>query len=122
MPLRLAVWGLLPALSVIVTVPATAPIAVGLKVTEIKQFFPTATEPPQVFVSAKLALAVMLVINNVALPVLDNEIFFGALVVPTTTPGKISEGGVSTTVCPFRAAVKNKGTSPSRQKMKMCLL
>jgi len=55
-PERLAVCGLLVALSVTVKVPLRVPVAVGVKVTLIVQDAPAATELPQLFVSAKSPL------------------------------------------------------------------
>jgi hypothetical protein len=49
-PVRLTVCGLPVALSETVRVPVKVPVAVGLKVTEIRQFFPAFTVVPQVFV------------------------------------------------------------------------
>jgi hypothetical protein len=83
LPLRATVWGLLAALSVIVTTPVTVPVFVGLKVTEIAQFLPALTLVPQVLVWAKGPVVVMLVMVSVAVPVLLRVTFFTALVVPT---------------------------------------
>src|SRR5437016_3476869 len=55
-PDRLAVCGLLVALSVTAKAPLRAPVAEGVKVTLIVQDAPAATELPQLFVSAKSAL------------------------------------------------------------------
>jgi hypothetical protein len=49
-PLSVIVCGLFVALSVMVTTPVASPATVGLKVTEIVQFFPALTVVPQVFV------------------------------------------------------------------------
>ena len=49
-PVRLMVWGLVGALSGIVTVPVRVPAAVGLKVTPMLQLPPAATELSQVLV------------------------------------------------------------------------
>ena len=51
-PDRVTLCGLLEALSVTTTVPAFVPVAVGVKVTEIVQFAPAATEVPHVLVWA----------------------------------------------------------------------
>jgi hypothetical protein len=48
--------GLLGALSVTVTVPVRAPVAVGVKETLIAQVANAATDVPQLFVSAKSPL------------------------------------------------------------------
>ena len=73
-PVSAAVWGLLGALSVTVSVADLAPEAVGLNVTLIAQLAPAATLLPQVFVCEKSAplapVNVMLVIVNVAVPLL----------------------------------------------------
>ena len=50
-PVRLAVWGLPAALSVMVNVPVRVPVVVGVKVTLIVQFPPPESEVPHVFVS-----------------------------------------------------------------------
>ena len=60
-PVRLMVWVAGLALSVRVTEPVRVPVAVGLKVTLIEQEEDAATLDPQVFVSEKLPLAVVLV-------------------------------------------------------------
>jgi hypothetical protein len=98
-PLSAMVCGLLLALSVTVTVPLSAPVTAGLKVTEIVQLFPAETELRQVFVSANPALAPMLVINRVALPVLDKVTFLVELVDPTTTFPKLKLVAESDAVC-----------------------
>ena len=65
-------------MSVMVTAALRAPLAVGLKVTLIEQWPPTATLPPQVFVCAKSPLLApviaMLVKVKVALPVFERVI------------------------------------------------
>ena len=48
LPVRLTVWGLLPALSVMVRVPVRVPVTVGVKVTLMVQLPPAATDVPQV--------------------------------------------------------------------------
>jgi len=67
-PLRATTCGLLEALSVIETVPVIAPVALGENVTLIVQLAADARLVPQLSVSAKLALAVIPVIFNAALP------------------------------------------------------
>ena len=49
-PVRLAVWGLLPALSFMVSVPRRRPVAVGVKVTLMVQLPRPGTEVAQVLV------------------------------------------------------------------------
>jgi hypothetical protein len=68
-PVRLTVWVAGLALSVMVTAPVRVPAAVGLKVTLRVQLAPAATLEPQVLVSEKSPLAVMLVMLRAALPV-----------------------------------------------------
>jgi hypothetical protein len=73
-PVRVTVWGLPLALSVIVTEAVRFPLAVGVNVTLIVQLPAAATELPQVFVSAKspafVPVIAMLVMLKAALPVL----------------------------------------------------
>ena len=57
-PVRLAVWGLLSALSLTVNVPVRIPDAVGVKVTLIVQLALPARPDPQLSVSAKSPLTV----------------------------------------------------------------
>ena len=52
-PERLTDWGLLAALSVIVTAAFSLEATAGLNVTLIVQLAPAATEPPQVSLSLK---------------------------------------------------------------------
>src|SRR2546427_9096326 len=59
-PVRLAVWGLPLALSVMASTPVRDPVTVGLNVTLTEQFPPAATLVPQLFVWAKSPLAAML--------------------------------------------------------------
>ena len=69
-PVKLTVCGLPAALSVIVSVALTVPLATGVKETEIVQLAPAATLDPQVFVCEKsLLLLLTLVIVRVAVPV-----------------------------------------------------
>jgi hypothetical protein len=98
-PLRAIVCGLSLALSLMVNVPLYAPVAVGLKVTEIVHFAPAETEPLQLLVSAKFALATMLVIDSATLPVLVSVTFLVALVDPNATFPKLTVVGESKTVC-----------------------
>ena len=69
-PDRVTACGLSGALSEMVMAPARGPIAVGVKVTEIVQVAFGAKLVPQVSVSAKSPLALMLVNISIALPVL----------------------------------------------------
>jgi hypothetical protein len=68
-PVRLTVWVVGLALSVMVTAPVRVPVAVGLKVTLIVQLAPAATLEKQLLVWEKLPLTLMLVIVRLALPV-----------------------------------------------------
>ncbi len=67
--------GLSPALSMMVTLPALVPVAVGMKDTEIVQKVLAETPLAQVSFSAKSPLALMLVKVSVALPVLVRTTF-----------------------------------------------
>ena len=69
-PDRVTACGLPGALSEMVIAPARAPVAVGVKVTEIVQEELAGTPLAQVSVSAKSPLALMLVKVSAALPVL----------------------------------------------------
>jgi len=88
-PVKLMVWGLSLALSVIVTLPVRVPMAVGVKVTAMVQLRPIRTELPQVLVSLKSPLAAILVILRVAVPVLVRVTFWPALVVCRTWAAKV---------------------------------
>jgi hypothetical protein len=83
-PVRLTIWGLPLAVSVIVTLPVKVPVVVGVNVTLIVQAAPAATEEPQVLVSPKFVLAVIEVMEIAAVPVLLRVTTCAALVVPTT--------------------------------------
>jgi hypothetical protein len=113
-PTRAMVCGLLLALSVMVTAPLYAPVAVGLKVTEMVHLAPAETELPQVLVSMKFALATMLVIDSATLPVLVNVTFLMAPVDPFTTLPKLRVVGESATVCPCTVMVSRASNSPEK--------
>jgi hypothetical protein len=108
-PVRLRVWGVLEALSLIVTVPVRLPVAVGLKVTLMVQLPPAATELPQLSVSAKSPLTAMLVMAKLMVPALVRVEDRAALVVPTVWLVKVREVGDTlaefVTPVPDRAAV-----------------
>ena len=70
-------------LSVMVRVPESGPLAVGVKVTLIVQEALAATPVPQLLASPKLVLAAMLVMVSAELPVFLKVITCDALVVPT---------------------------------------
>ena len=69
-PVRLTVWVVGLALSVMVTAPVRVPVDVGLKVTLMAQLALAATLDLQVFVWEKSPPAATLVMLRVALPVL----------------------------------------------------
>ena len=71
-PVRLAVWGLLVALSVTVNVPPCVPVAVGVNVTLMVQLEPAATPELQLFVWANGATALMLIMVRAEPPVLES--------------------------------------------------
>jgi len=81
-PERVMACGLAGALSEIVMAPARAPVAVGVKMTEMVQVAFLAKLVPQVSVSAKSPLALMLVNASVALPTLVTVMGGRPLVVP----------------------------------------
>src|SRR5260370_641415 len=68
LPERVMACGLAGALSVMLIAPARAPVAVGVKVTEMLQEALAAKLVPQLSVSAKSPLALILVIASGALP------------------------------------------------------
>ena len=70
-PVRLTVWALVLALSVMDSSPVRVPAAVGVKVTEIVHCPPTASEEPQLLVWEKSPLAAMPLMLTAAVPVLD---------------------------------------------------
>jgi len=86
-PLKLTVWGLPLALSVMLTDALRDPVAAGSNFTLIVQLAPAATLLPHVFVWVKSAVFVpvrpTLVMFKVALPVLVSVALWAALVVPT---------------------------------------
>jgi hypothetical protein len=92
-PVRPTVCGLPEALSLTLKLPVRVPDAVGVNVTLMVQFPPAARELPQLLVSAKSPLAMMLLIVRVALPVLESVTVCAALVVPTVWLEKVSELG-----------------------------
>jgi hypothetical protein len=92
------------ALSVMVRVPGTVPVAWGEKVTLIWQVPAAGTLAPQVFVWAKFAepaVMAMLEIASAVLLVLCKVTACAALVSPTATPVKLSEVGETETVLPI---------------------
>lgn len=83
LPMRGTDTGLMRVLSVMTTAPDSEPIAGGENVTVIVQFSPIARLAPQLFVSAKLPLAAMLLMLNCTLLGLLRVIVCDGLVVPT---------------------------------------
>src|SRR5438132_1371591 len=92
-PVRLTVCGLPEVLSVARRLPVRVPDAVGENVTLMAQFPPTATELPQLSVSAKSPLVEIVVIAKAAEPVFVSVTVCAALVVPTVWLAKVSEAG-----------------------------
>jgi len=86
-------WGLVEALSTMVTAAVRVPVAVGVNVTPIEQFDPAATLPPQVLVAPKSAAFVpetlMLLTLSAALPVLESVTVCVALEVPVFCEAKV---------------------------------
>lgn len=81
-PRRVAVCGLLLALSTTVKVPDTLPAAVGVKVTLITQV-PTAGMDAGHDVAAKGPVVVTLVTINAVVSSLNNVVVWAGLVLPT---------------------------------------
>jgi hypothetical protein len=81
-PDRLATWGLLPALSIIVSVPILLPVTEGLNATLMLHVLPAGTLVPQLLVSAKSPAAATLVISSGVFRLLVNVTTLAALVVP----------------------------------------
>ena len=99
-PLRVTVWGEPVALSATETVAVKLAADAGLKVTEMEQLAPAASELPQVLVWAKSAGLVpvmeMPLMESAAEPVFLSVAAWAALVVPLCAE-KLSEAGVSDT-------------------------
>jgi hypothetical protein len=106
-PDRLATWGLLPALSVTVSVPILLPVAEGLNATLMLHVPPAGTLVPQVLVSSKSPAAAMPVIATVVLKLLVNVTNWAVLVVPAGWLLKLKLLGESITV---GLPVPSKGT------------
>jgi hypothetical protein len=95
-PVRLAVC--VPALSVAVSVPVRAPVAVGLKVMVMTQVRAAATELPQVLVCVKSPLVAMLLTVSAAAPVFLSVTVPVALELPTATEPNARDVGVRVAV------------------------
>lgn len=76
-------------MSVTVMLPLRAPSIVGVNVTVIMQLAPASTVLPQVFVSVKSPLAMMLEIVSVPFPVFESVAVCGALFFPTFSLPKL---------------------------------
>jgi len=87
-PLSDTVCGLPDALSVMESVPVRLPGLEGVKVKVTVQFAPTMTLEPQVLVSSKLAVVVILSMFRVAEPMLLRPTDSARLVRPTDSSGK----------------------------------
>jgi len=83
-PLKSTVWGLPLALSATESVPAAAPVAVGVKLTVIVQVLPAARLEPQLLFWVKtLLLVVNPVRESAPVPELVTVTDCGALAMPT---------------------------------------
>jgi hypothetical protein len=122
-PVSDTLCGLPDALSVTVIEPERVPVAVGVKVTLIKQFAPAASVVPQLFACAKSLLLVMLAMPITSSPLLVSVIVCGALVTPTGCEPKFRLAGVrlaagapavpaSATVCGLFKALSFRVRSP----------
>ena len=96
-PVKPTACGLPVALLVTMMPPERRPTAVGVKVTLSVQEPAAATEAPQLWLSAKSPLAVMLAMVSAALPVVLSVTVCAALVLPTLRVVKVSVVGLSDT-------------------------
>src|SRR5580692_5190591 len=99
------ICGLPAALSVMVTVPVSTPVVVGVNVTLIAHFFPAGMVAPQLVVSPKLALATMLLTVSAEVPLFVSVTDLKALVVPTVWFPKSMVLVESVTMGPAASAV-----------------
>ncbi len=94
-PFNCAVW--VPTLSVMLSVPARAPLAVGVKVMESVQDVDAASELPQVFaLIAKSPVTTGACSVAVLPPVFATVMFCATAVWFTMVAGNVSDGGVNT--------------------------
>ena len=109
MPVRLTMCGLPAALSLIVTAPVRAPVAVGVNLTLIVQLAFTASDERHVVVSEKSPLMATLLIASAAVPPLVWVTVCAALVVPTVRETKVRLVGdrfaIGATPVPVRLTV-----------------
>jgi hypothetical protein len=82
-PLKAIVWGLPLALSEIVSLPVTVPVAFGAKLTLMLHVPPTFRFVPQLLVCVKLAVMDIEMLASAATPVFVSVIDWAALLVPT---------------------------------------
>jgi hypothetical protein len=87
-----------PSASVIVTAPASVPIAVGVKVIEIVQLLRAASEFPQVLLSAKFVLAEMAIFVSAAVPLFVRRTVVVPLVALTAIEPKVCDVAESVAV------------------------
>ena len=87
-------------MSVMVNAPVMVPVVVGWKVTRMVQEAPAATLEPQVLVSEKTPVIVMLLMLSVALPVFVSVTDWGLLVVNGFCEAKVKEVGERLTAGP----------------------
>jgi hypothetical protein len=112
-PVRLAVCGLLPALSAMVRAPVRLPTRVGVNVTLIVHFAWAATEAPQVLVSAKSPVTETLVIASAVAWLLVSVTTLAPLVVPTVRLGNVSAVGERVTAA-VAAAGHSRNAGPAQ--------
>lgn len=106
LPASAAVCGLLPAVSVTVSVPFCVPVFVETNVKLTMHLFLPAIVPPQEFVCAKLPVMAMVEIVTAVFRLLVSVKFRGGLVVPTVTlpnPRLVGEMDTGSTPAPERA-------------------
>jgi hypothetical protein len=97
-PVSATVCGDPVALSVMVRVPLRAPDVVGVKMTAMAQFAPTAMAEPQVFVSLKSPPAAMEVTATATEPELVRVTVCAVLLEPTASAVKVRLAGAKVTV------------------------
>jgi hypothetical protein len=97
-----------------VIAPVSVPGAVGVKVIEMVQFLPAATELPQVFVSAKFALAAILTGESAVVPLFVSRTEAVPLVALTATEPKVCDVAESVAVWAWAL-----GTDIAKSRMAM---
>jgi hypothetical protein len=123
MPVSEIVCGLLPVLSVRVSVPVRVPAAVGVNFTLIVQLAPGATVLPQVPTPANPKSPVKLALNvRVVLPVLVIVVNCAPLLVPTTCVPKVNEVAEKLTVVAVTALARPGAPNKNHARLRITRL